>query len=223
MNWRIAFFLILGASVRMAEAQAAPSDSIEFMLRHEIPATRMLGIPPMTRQTGDGAPAREVRLYVGMSFKSPDLILRLVDSGGQARADRAIWWRKEDAWAPAGAGVETLAVKRADSRRDSATRKTVLSRFKCDSLRMTPHIDACLLRDDRRMDARAMFAEFDSLGVFRLPSNADLGLDGGMIIVETWNGLRYRFYYYWEPSARSKSAAIRAAAEIMRRVQAIVR
>ena len=223
MNWRIAFFLMLLSSVRTAEAQAPPGDSIEFMLRHETSATRLLGIPPMTRRAGDGGPVREVRLYVGMSFESPDLILRLVDRGRQVRADRAIWWRKEDAWAPAGAGVETLAVKRTDSRRDSATRKTVLSRFKCDSLRMTPQIDACLLRDGRRVDDRAMFAEFESLGVFSLPANADLGPDGGMIIVETWDGLRYRFYYYWEPSARSNSAAVRAAAEIMRRVQAIVR
>ncbi len=199
------------------------SDSIEFMLRPENPATRILGLPPMTRRASSASPTREVRLYVRVSFKNPDLILRLVDSGGQVRADRVIWWRKEDAWAPAGAGAETLAVKRADSHRDTVTRRAVLSRFKCDSLRVTLQIDACLLPNDRRIDARAMLAKFDSLGVFRLPSNTILGLDGGEVILETWDGHRYRFYYYWEPNARSKDPSIRAAAKIMRRVQAIVR
>jgi hypothetical protein len=213
---RRALILIATIPPCVAFAQENRPGAREFFLRRETQVAKAVGLPAMTRAATPGAPTRELRLYVGISFHEPSLILRIVDSAGTVRIQRVIWWWGEYSGfgQPDANGNEGLGL-REDSKRHAATRAAVLARFKCDSVRVLPVVEACRLTDYPAGSTRLLLDRLDSLGVARLPWNDDLSPDGSMLLAESWDGHDDHWYFYWSPDAKSPDAAVRAAAEIM--------
>jgi hypothetical protein len=184
--------------------------------------TRMVGLNPMGRRSSGTTPARELRLYIEESFNVPYEFLRIVDSGRTTRVQRGIWWdgRYFDP-VHLGDDWDTTGALRDDPQWYAKRRAFVLG-VGCDSIRVRPRVEACLLRPVS-VDARSLLASLDSLGVFHLPAPDARAIapDGWSIGIETWDGRHYQWTWINNPAATSSEPHVRAAAEIARRMKAL--
>ena len=209
------------ALVHSAPAQSSDRGH-EILLGHATEAVTLTGLPPMTEARRPGAPSRELRIHIDYFGHEPSFVLRLIDSAGLVRAQRVIYWSgKYSGFGPSdGQGHEGLGFP-IGRKLYLDMRGSVLRRFPCDSVRASLITEACRLNDYPSGSARHLLAMLDSLGIARLPWDENMGLDGGSVAVENWDGRTYRWYFYWEPNATSLNPSVRAAAEITRRVWAI--
>ena len=150
-----------------------------------------------------GRPARrEIRVWIGFGITVPDYFYRLVEDNGHVSGEAYLGWQVI---------------------RDGPVATDSLMRYenegRCDPPIRKGDVEICRLRFARSAPWRQFWTSLDSIGVWSIAEPPpSTGLDGWSIVVETFDGTRYRQWSYWMPSETGAPDS-RKAAYIARRTQ----
>jgi len=145
---------------------------------------------------------REIRIWIGFGITIPDYFYRFVEHEGQVSGDAYLGWERKD------------DVPRATDSTNLAALMRYQNEGRCGALLRQEEFEVCHLRFVMAIPWARIWQSLDSVDIWNVPPRPPaLGveLDGWTVLVETWDGARYRSWSYWVPSERGSPNERRAA------------
>lgn len=182
------------------------------------PVARLAKLPRL-RPIPEHWKQRELRLWVGFGLTYPMQLVRVTDSDSGVVTGELWHWVATGLPDPAQPRESRV---QADSIPIQVRRQFRCEPFAVDTLRNGPSLSdglvvACRVRFRSPPDWGALLRLLEALGVWTLPDESRVPhtrphFDGVSLVVEAWNGNRYRTYHYGDPQMQSSAEAHQAAA-----------
>jgi hypothetical protein len=168
---------------------------------------------------------REVRAYIGFGLGYPQEAARIWEDSKGAHGWLGLWWPGErlDYEIPNGTDKDYAQARKEQAGWVALVREDA-RKSGCKAFHEGPGFETCTL-PGKKVDWLATLHHLDSLGIARLPQQSvdGFGFDGITIVVEYRDAGGYRAYSYWNPRAEAEAPNDRAAARIMKSIEALYR
>jgi hypothetical protein len=176
------------------------------------PVARVAGLPGL-RPIPEHWKQRELRLWIGFGHTYPMELVRLTVADGRVNGE--LWQWVSTGLPDSALSVETRAWS--DSIPIQLRRQFRCESFTADTLHSKNFIAVCRVRFRAAPDWRVFLDRLEALGVWTLPDERHVKrgamyFDGVSLVVETWNGERYRTYHYGNPQMQPSAEARQAVA-----------